>query len=468
MTPCPFAHKVASLEDIFSKLQNFNVEKALFKKLPKNANDKQQLYFAKDFSLLHEMFALTLNERTNSSSTTKRNSDKNAKITEALFDTFYWVENSGRKVLGKNVKAIIYPQYPEARLSGFTTVENTMPRCMSINHVKSYPNRLLVLGANKNGDCFAFIFDDVSELLFKEIKDKLQLFGRSTVCRFALLDSGYSDKLKQLLAQYVNKPLKGCRFNKKGDTVPFNGTQVCGYTLENALGILPNANMNGDIYGIELKAHTAPKVTLFTPEPDFGLYSDDFNKFMKTYGYLDSNGDLRLTGYHVAGKKNNKSNLTLRVVEKEDEDGEIIYNNYNPTTDLTSKMHKIEIILFDEANNIAAGWSIGRLMNCWGVKHNEAVYVEAKKDINPNATESKYGYKYIVTYSQKVIWCKGTSAENLLSAINTGLIFLDPAPKLHHSNPSENKRRSQWRVNNINKAVHLLYGDVKTVDVLTP
>jgi hypothetical protein len=96
-------------------------------------------------------------------------------------------------------------------------------------------------------------------------------------------------------------------------------------------------------------------------------------------------------------------------------------------------------------------------MNNWGVKHNEAIYISASKADNPNAAEAAQGFEYSVTFAPKVIWCRETSAERLLSAINSGVIFLDPAPKFVLDDPSRNKRRAQWRVNDITKAVGVLY-----------
>ncbi|MFD2271452.1 MvaI/BcnI family restriction endonuclease [Undibacterium arcticum] len=129
------------------------------------------------------------------------------------------------------------------------------------------------------------------------------------------LEQGSSKKLERLLADVVGRPLRGCRLDVYGTTLPFSGTQVCGYTLEHALGIVPNSAMDGDIYGIELKTHTQLKVTLFTPEPDMGLYARNFKEFMEQYGYRDADGDYRLTGIHRSRERCAKSGLTLRVRE---------------------------------------------------------------------------------------------------------------------------------------------------------
>jgi len=274
--------------------------------------------------------------------------------------------------------------------------------------------------------------------------------------------------------------MKGCKMDSSGDTLPFTGTQVCGYTLEHALGIIPNSNKDGDLYGIELKTHTQLKVTLFTPEPDFGKYADSFENFMMKYGYKLEN-DWRLTGVHRANKRCAKSGLTLKVQEYRtknlpgekqewvmDENGDRVAFPYDKKTSLTSKMGAVEVVLAADDGEIAAGWSLERLMNNWGVKHDEVVYISAKRALNKNVAEVNDGYKYSVTFSPKVLWCRGTSAEQLLEAINSGLIFLDPAPKYAPYDVSKNKRRAQWRVNNITKAVSQLYEMVEPKDLTSP
>jgi hypothetical protein len=127
---------------------------------------------------------------------------------------------------------------------------------------------------------------------------------------------------------------------------------------------------------------------------------------------------------------------------------------------LTSKLNAVEVVLEDDAGKVTAGWSLTRLMNTWGVKHNDVVYLSASKTANEDQAEREQGYEFKVSFEPKVILCQRTSAEHLLKAINDGVIFLDPAPKYVPDDVSKNKRRSQWRVNDIRKAVYSLYDDV--------
>jgi len=459
--PSEFEHAAESIKDIYKLLEAYGAEVALLKLLPKNANDKNQIYIASDFGVLYELFDLTLAERAVSLSASVR-AELGVRISEASFNKFFWMKRDGSLVEAKKVKAIVYPQYPEARLSGLQTVEGSMPQALSVGFTKTNPDakRLLVLARLPLGGCIGMVYLGISPKFEQELA-RLPSFERARSCKKLVIEQGNSKKLERRLAQVLGVPLRGCRLDAFGKTLPFSGTQVCGYTLEHALGIVPNSSSDGDLYGIELKTHTQLKVTLFTPEPDGGEYVRDFSAFMKKYGYEDDDGDYRLTGIHRANEMCEKSGLTLRLRECRLTDGERTWVDYDPQTPLTAKLDAVEVALIGRAGEVAASWSLPRLMNCWGAKHNETVYIQAEKIPNSNLVEVEGGYEHLITFGKNVMWCRQTSAERLLSAINNGTIYLDPAPKLHGSNPKKNKRRSQWRVNDITKAAKVLYASVE-------
>jgi hypothetical protein len=465
--PSDFEHRAVALHEIYERLRTAGVEVAILKMLPKNANDKNQIYLASDFGVLFDLFDITVGERAISSSE-KSTGAPTSRITEAVFASFHWMRRDGRLVRAKRAKAIIYPQYPEARLSGLQTVENTMPQSMAVTYTKSNPDsrRLLVLGKLPRGECLSLVYIEVSSALEDEV-NALPGFERARACKRLLVEQKNSEKLASRLTKVLGRTFRGSRLDAYGRSLPFSGTQVCGYTLEHELGIIPNADMNGDLYGIELKTHTQVKVTLFTPEPDGGHYCKDFNGFMHKYGYLDNNGDLRLTGIHRAGVMCDKSGLTLQVREFRLADGVLTAFPYDSSTPLTTKIDTVDVALIDKDGEVAAAWSLARLMNCWGAKHNEVVFIPAIKEPNQNTSEVALGYEYKVSFSENVMWCTGTSAEQLLDAINSGTIFLDPAPKLHATNSSKNKRRAQWRVNDVTKAAATLYSKVEFKNLIT-
>lgn len=474
-----FEHTNASLAALSHVMQRAGADLAVIKVLPKNANDKNQVYFASSFTSLYNIFDLQLAERGQSTSS-KSTAKPGSHIPEAVFTSFEWLKSDGSRVKAKNVKVIVYTQYPEARLSGFVSVENTMPESLSVTYTKANPEskRVLVLGRLPGGACLAMICLDPSPEFLLEINGLPGLEG-SRVCKLLSIQQSYSEKLLSQLARIIAKSHKGCRLDKYGQTLPFTGTQVCGYTLEHALGIIPNSGKDGDMYGIELKTHTQPKTTLFTPEPDFGLYAESFEHFMRTYGYQTEGGkEFRVTGIHRANVRCSKSGLTLKVREYHvadpsnpksdwlrDESGVKIPFPYNASTSLTSKMDAVEVVLVDDSGTVAAGWSLERLMNNWGAKHNQAVYLSAEKHKNQDQQEFSEGFEFTVTYASRVIVCEGTSAERMLKAIADGVIYLDPAPKFVPADASKNKRRAQWRVNDITRAVEHLYESVQVCDL---
>lgn len=455
---------ICNFQDIQNILAPFECQLALIKKLPKNANDKNQMYIHSDASLLNSIFDLRFSDRDQSFSQTKRASSPGKMIPQAIFNNFFWVSTNGTLHQTKECKAIVYAQYPEARLSGFTTTEKEMPRSLSVDYTKSDTilSRYIIIGANKKGDAFGIIAISPGAEFENQFKD-LECYYGSKVCKLIPIDLGDNTptlKLLNILKKNVaGKTLLGCRFDREGHTIPFVGTQVHGYTLEHACGIKPNSDKEGDIFGIELKAFTRKKLTLCTPEPDGGLYAEDFNCFMKTYGYEKDNA-FRFTGLHRAYQTNTKTGLTLKIYcfrQLSENKKEYERVQYNPDKPITKQMVGMEIVLEDGEGKTAASWSVERMLNSWGAKHNEVVYVPCIKHNNDEETTLNQGYKFKIAFPDEVLWCKNTSAEKLFKAIHEGLVYLDPAPKLVPSNPAENKRRSQWRINDIYKAASSLY-----------
>lgn len=469
---------IPDLEAASKLLQAHGCNIALIKALPKNANDKNQVYIHSDASLLNSIFALEFSDREASTSQTKKSSKPGRRIPEAVFENFSWLATDGQRFKTKACKAIVYAQYPEARLSGFVTDNGEMPRSLSIDYTKSEEllPRYLIIGATKTGEAIAMIAVDPELAFVQEFKTLDNYFG-SSVCKAIVIgqDTG-TQKLEVILRDNVAaQTLLGCRFDKQGNTIPFIGTQVHGYTLEHACGIKPNSDKNGDIFGIELKCFTRKKLTLFTPEPDGGLYKENFNLFMTTYGY-EKEGAYRFTGLHRAYQENTKSQLTLKITcqhaikEKDAETGKktLQYQAgyYNPEVAITKQMTDMKVILEDKAGSIAASWSLERLLNCWGAKHNEVVYVPAEKIVNEEQETLEAGYKWKVKFTDQVLWCHKTNAEKLFQAIHNGIVYLDPAPKYCPDNPKDNKRRSQWRINDIYMSASDLYEEVKSVKLL--
>lgn len=79
---------INDLDDVRGLLKKHECSIALIKSLPKNANDKNQVYFHSDASLLNSIFDLRFSDRGESSSETKRSSDPGKLIPQAEFHHF--------------------------------------------------------------------------------------------------------------------------------------------------------------------------------------------------------------------------------------------------------------------------------------------------------------------------------------------------------------------------------------------
>ena len=445
----------SNLQGLKAELGRHGVTEAMIKPLSRNHNDKNQVYSGSDFRPLFPTFDMTFSFRGASESKKKKGQTKGQPIPEAVFAQFYWAKTDGQLVAARNVKMIIYAQYPETRLSAFQTVDNDMPPAMSVEFTKKHQDikRFLVLGRRGAGEVVALMVVDPGPGFNTDLEALPKARG-SRVWRHLKLKAARNSRLVALLRSNAKIDLPGCRMTSDGSTVPFKGTQVCGYTLEHALQISPNSSKYGDFEGIELKAHTQKKVTLFTPEPDLGMYSEDFERFMTTYGYKDASGHYRVTGIHKIDVPSPKSNLTLRIVNHE--------RGAPLAASVDDDVH-VGLVAMD--GTLAAGWSLERLLNCWSAKHNEVVYVPATKTVCTDDGLLDAGYKFTVRFSDRVMWCRDTSAEQLFEALYNGTLFLDPAPKFCPGQPALNKRRSQWRVNDIAVAAKDLYNDVQFVEL---
>lgn len=458
---------IASLEVLQKKLAFFGCTSALIKKLVKNNNDKNQVYFHHDATLLNSIFDLRFETREKSTSKKKSGKFQGKKIQSAVFNSFNWVDVDNNLHRVEHCKGILYHQYPEVRLSGFKSESGLMPCSMSVEYTKLNPSqvRYLVIGATSDGKAYSIMAVSPESGFAEEFKD-LEFAGNSKICKvLPISESTPGEKLKGLLIERIGgKDVKGCRMTPCGETVPFTGTQVHGYTLEHELGIGSNSDKGGDFLGIELKCFTNKKLTLFTPEPDGGLYAESFDQFMSKYGYAKE-AVYRFTGLHRVGKVSEKTSLELEVVciPKGAEDTDL--KNYDIEKPISHQLNGLQVVLSDEEGVVAASWSSDRLLNNWGVKHNEAVYVPATVRDNDDSEEVENGYLKRVIFGEEVLWCRRTSLEKMIQAIAKGVIFLDPAPKFDPDNPKNNKRRSQWRINNIYRDSKYLYSSVENVTI---
>lgn len=457
---------IQSVDALLDVFKPFACSTVLIKKLGKNNNDKNQVYIHSNPDFLNGLFDLEFGYR--EPSTSRKKLGTGLPIPVGVFNEFYWLDTEVKQHRVPDCKAVFYAQYPEVRLSGFKADSGIIPASMSIGFTKSNPEstRFLALGGDRCGKTYAIMIVEPRNRFLEDFEG-LDYHRDSKACKVievAPQDTA-SERLEKLLKEHIGgKDVIGCRLDATGTTVPFNGTQVHGYTLEHELGITTNASKEGDIFGIELKCFTRNKLTLFTPEPDGGLYSESFESFMRKYGYARE-AVYRFTGLHRVGGQGERSGLSLKVLcSKKGKPADPLVD-YDVGKKFKDQLQNLQVVLMDDEDNIAASWSLARLLGNWGIKHNEVVYVPATVRDNDVREEVEQGYRKRVHFGSEVLWCKGTSVERMIQAIVEGVIFLDPAPKLDPDNPKNNKRRSQWRINNIYRDSEQLYKSTSLVSI---
>ena len=184
-----------------------------------------------------------------------------------------------------------------------------------------------------------------------------------------------------------------------------HGDTDVGMTLENLLGIKPNADKAPDYKGIELKTSRKlgkavasisknKKVTLFTNTPDWKRSKFDALGILKTFGYVE-NGRLQL--YCTVSNITNPQGLYL------DAHNEI---------DLINKAKT------DKYTGDVAVWALDVLKARLAEKHHETFWIQASSRVIDGKEYFQYDF---VRHTRK------PNTVNLASLFDAGIITLDYA-----------------------------------------
>ena len=452
----------ASLERILAILTDLGAGKIYAKRLAPNDNSKNQPYFG--FHLTDLSF-LPTGDLEPSLTTSKKTKDARRQIKYQAPLTLSWFDVEGRTFSAPHAKLIYYPQYPEVRFSGFIRGSRVdASEWMDPDRQGRAEGRWLILGVHPHGTIYAYLAIPDSNLAraleTTELVDIGSVLSEIAV-NYTLAGVSTEDALKAKLLEIHNMGwIPGQKMNADMSTTPYGAPNGGGYTLEAILGVPPNGYAEPDYLGWEVKQFSVrrfPKVspqvtTLFTPEPDGGIYKDDSAiEFVRRYGYADRNGvpdRLNVSVKHEAGTAHPLTNLTLGTLGYDAPSASI--------TDATGA-----IVLLDNAANVAASWSFAKLMNHWKRKHSQAVYIPCLRQSSPAG-----GYEY--QYGTDIELGKGTNFETFLSALTGGRVYYEPGIKLENAstNSPRLKRRSQFRV----KHSHLdsLYDNFEFVDIAPP
>lgn len=409
------------LESLKTYLKTLGIRRFFFKKLAENDNAKNQIYLGGSFDVLQVLpFG-------------KIEVEKGLKrpVYKAPLD-FWWINDCGNVAPASGAQLVLYPKYPEVRLSGFLRGCSTAPS----GYFKEVPKdertgrpdgRFLIL-APLNRKVYAYLAVPKS-LLAKE----LDSIGYSGV--FGEIETEsicIRDELIGLLKEaWLSNPHKLVKMYSDGSIKPYSNRNAGGYTLEAFFGIRPNGSPNPDFKGWELKSLSGSVATLMTPQPDGGIYTELGNdEFVRRFGHPSTDGRMYFTGKYTSLTET--SGRTL------------IIHGFDPSGIITNEDGFIGL---QEKGVLLATWSFPHLIGHWNAKHNQACYIRYKKiDRVQN----------LINFRPEVLLCEGTNAIMFLQAVANGFVYLDPGCR-------ENKARNQFR-SSFSK-VFTLYSSTDRLDV---
>ena len=417
-----------SLKSLITAMAALGADRIVAKPLSENDNTKQQIYLGGNFESLNVIPYGSVVE--DSAPKTP-----NLKATIAL----QWMTSDGRAEPAPHAKLILYPDYPEVRLSGFIRGCASAPSAMlqpiprDQRHPDSGPDgRVLLFGIGKAGTIYAYLAaanSAVSKAFLADVAEGA--FTKSGVFwqrRIDVADDG--DARAELLARLRTIRNNGWHWSRRlrrGEVVAYQAPNGGGYTLEALFDINPNGDATPDFKGWELKACGSDRVTLMTPEPNGGYYGEHgAEAFLRRYGREVADGEsLYFTGIHRVAEECKPSGQTLSLRG---------FQTGGKTFDALGYVE-----LLDAKGAVSASWSFAKLLEHWGRKHAKAAYVPC---------DSRPGPPREYSYGSPVLLGEGTSFLKFLSALQCGAVYYDPAPKLERA-ATEHPRvhaRSQFRV----------------------
>jgi hypothetical protein len=427
MTRQPESAESWSLSQVREIFRAAGCSRLYAKLLAPNDDSKKQIYLGGDLSAL----SLLPFE-------TPRHSDDSKSHAQFAAVKLSWLLNDRSLAPAPSAKLIVYPDYPEVRLSGFLRGSDGAPlKGLRPYAGKQFPKRVLLLGVRPDDQIVGLVTLD-NALLHEQIATLPPSEHRGVFRVINLLAEATTRSLLVSRLAEVHRTgwMRAVRLSR-GTIVPCRGPNCGGYTLEAALGISANGRSEPDFLGWEVKQHAVRNfqspptsvLTLFTPEPKGGLYvQKGVETFVRTYGYPDRNGrDDRLNfgGIHRCGIKHPLTKLTLQCTGFDI--GRSSISDFNGGIELQ-----------DESGSVAARWSFSDLLDHWKRKHSAAAYV-------PSLVRASDAFEYC--FGANITLCEGTDFVLFLKAIALGHVYYDPGIKVENASSSrpQIKRRSQFR-----------------------
>ncbi len=420
-----------TMVELAQMMQAAGVNRLYAKKLAPNDNSKNQVYLGGDFTALNILPHGSVYTDTDETSGSVRNRAK------AVID-FYWLGDNGNVQHAPSAQLILYPNYPEVRLSGF--LKNCRSAPSDIMRVRE-EGRVMFFGITNDGKIISHAAGQNSNLA-KAIHAQDQLDETGVFLRIPL-NTDEIDTREQLLTvlRKIHQMywVASQKLGKDAMSHSYAARNGGGYTLEALLGISPNGYSEPDYLGWEIKQYGvrdfvnfSPKspVTLMTPEPTAGEYQDlGVEFFLKNYGYPDRSGKpdrLNFGGKYVCGY--DAHHLTGVRLDLE---------GYDFKAGKISDMGG-GLVLLTKQDIVAAKWGFGGMLEHWNRKHAKAAYVPSLFRKPP----PEY------SFSSKILLCEQTDFSMFLAAVVGGSVYYDPGIKIENvsSDKPKIKKRSQFRV----------------------
>lgn len=436
-----------SLEALVGHLRHAGAERIYAKILAPNDNSKNQIYLGGDFSALN---IIPHGEILTDDSETAGSVRDRAKAGVKLF----WVDVSGRQ-LAPNTQLILYPKYPEIRMSGFLSGCRSAPsETMRMRDA----GRVLFLGITRDGSVLGYAAPAESTpaaaVVARQDWEKIGVFLQIPMTPEA--GSSRTRLLETLLAIYRRDWLPSSKLGNDGKAHSYQARNGGGYTLEAMLGISPNSYSEPDFLGWEIKQYgvsdfdafkAKSPVTLLTPEPTGGYYRENgAEAFVRQFGYPDKTGKvdrLNFGGIYACGKTwHPDTGLRMDMAGFDKSKGTI--------SDFSGGL-----VLLDRKDAIAALWKFPDIISHWNRKHAQAAYIPSLFRTPP--PEYRFG--------PRIQLCEETDLILFLGAIASGKIYYDPGIKIEAASASNPiiKKRSQFRIRH--EELGRLYHRSETIDL---
>ncbi|RLL74180.1 hypothetical protein D8666_13275 [Ochrobactrum soli] len=439
---------IETLEALVGVMRQDGAVRIYAKKLAPNDNSKNQIYLGGDFSALNVIPHGEV--RTDDAEVAGSVRDR-AKASVR----FLWIDEGGRYP-APNAQLILYPKYPEVRMSGFlkgAKLKDARQAPGDVMRVRD-EGRVLFLGITRDGTVLGYAVPAGSPIAraFEALRNLEPVGVFLEIPSEPAAGSTKERLLETLEAIYRKHWIPSQKLDRHGVKQLYAARNGGGYTLEAELGITPNSYAEPDYLGWEIKQYgvrdfkgyrPTSVVTLMTPEPTGGFYRDNgAEAFVRRFGYPDKSGKtgrINFGGIYASTKPFHAgTGLQLRMT------------GYDMATDKITDMDG-GIALLDRRDEVAALWKFPGIIEHWSRKHAQAAYVPSLFRTPP--PEYRYG--------PRILLCEQTDLALFLKAVADGTVYYDPALKIEPQTGL--KRRSQFRIRH--NQLERMYHQSEVVDM---